>query len=351
MKIRHKALILILTIGLIVRFVLPYATKVYIESELNKQKNFHVSIEDVDYSFIRGAIQIENTSFKSTNEEDQFFANFSRLEVDLDYWKSLINWRIVSSGFLDQPNVKYIMDLKSRQKEDNRKKGVRLRLKLYQIRKLLAQIIPFQVESFEIYNGRITYKTPNEPIEFELSSVDFELKQLTNEESTNAVAKLSAVSTGQGKIDANLEFDPDARNLEFDLDAQLRNLKLKSLNPIFKKFASLDVAGGEISVFIEASAKDKKFEAYVKPLIKDLDILSDEDLKDENLFGLLWEGIAGLIGNILENHSEDQLGAKIKFEGNLDQPDADIWQAIESILTNAFVKALAPQLEWEIDFI
>lgn len=316
MRLCFKIFVLTLAVGTVVRLTLLYVTKSYLEAKLNEQKNFAISIEDVDYSLIRGAIQIEGVNFQSLRQEDRAFANFSRLEINLNYWKSLLNFRIVASCFLDQPTVSYLMDMKP-PKEKDKKSSISLELKLYQIRRIVSQVIPFKISSFKIYNGRAIYKVKDEPIEFEVSSLDFELNNLTNDESKNAVAKLSAVTTGEGKIDATLEFDPDSQDLEFDLDAQ----------------------------------QGKKFEAYVKPLIKDLDILSDEDLKDESVFGLLWEGIAGLMGNILENHSEDQLGAKIRFDGKLDQPDVDVWQAAESILTNAFVKALAPQLEWEIDFL
>lgn len=51
------------------------------------------------------------------------------------------------------------------------------------------------------------------------------------------------------------------------------------------------------------AAKDGKFVGYVKPLIKDLDVLGPDD-KNDNFFHKAWEGIVGTTGFIFQNQKK-----------------------------------------------
>ncbi len=57
----------------------------------------------------------------------------------------------------------------------------------------------------------------------------------------------------------------------------------------------------------------REFTGYVKPLIKDLDVLGKEDRKD-NLLRKLWEAIAGGAGKLFENKSKDQVATKFPLK-------------------------------------
>jgi len=96
------------------------------------------------------------------------------------------------------------------------------------------------------------------------------------------------------------------------------------------------------------AAKDRKFAGYVKPIIKDLDVLGKDDRKD-NLLQKLWEGIAGTAADVLTNHRKDQLATKVPFHGDLKEPDTNLWYAIGSVLRNAFIQALQPAIDSEIN--
>ena len=45
---------------------------------------------------------------------------------------------------------------------------------------------------------------------------------------------------------------------------------------------------------------------------------------------------------------EDQVGARVPFSGTIQDPDANIWQTIASVLRNAFVSAFTRSLEGSI---
>jgi len=77
-------------------------------------------------------------------------------------------------------------------------------------------------------------------------------------------------------------------------------------------------------------------------------VLGHEDRKD-NLFQKAWEGLVGVVGEVFQNQPKDQLATKIPFKGSLDDPKTNIWVALTSILQNAFIHAIQPSIDNEIN--
>src|SRR5690606_22414816 len=71
--------------------------------------------------------------------------------------------------------------------------------------------------------------------------------------------------------------------------------------------------------------------------------------RDDNLFRQVWESVAGTASDVLKNWSKDQLATKIPFEGKLDDPNTNIWVTIFEMLKNAFINALQPSIDNEIN--
>jgi hypothetical protein len=139
-----------------------------------------------------------------------------------------------------------------------------------------------------------------------------------------------------------------ADNPTFDMNLNIQNTNLIKLNDFFQAYAKVDVNKGIFGLYAEAAAKDGKFVGYVKPLINDLDVLGKEDRKD-NILRKLWEGMVGTAGQVLKNQEEDQVATKINFEGSVENPDTSLWNTIANILRNAFVRALQPAIDNQIN--
>ncbi|HMH33836.1 MAG TPA: hypothetical protein VK543_12440, partial [Puia sp.] len=130
----------------------------------------------------------------------------------------------------------------------------------------------------------------------------------------------------------------------FDAKAELVSLDITKLNNFLDAYAKLDVKKGTISIYTEAAAKDGRITGYTKPIIKDLQVVNWEKDKDKPL-KLAWEAVVGAVAWIFKNHSKDQLATKAEFEGNLKNPDVNVWSILQEILYNAFIQALYPALE------
>ncbi|HEY6172076.1 MAG TPA: hypothetical protein VIX80_07455, partial [Candidatus Kapabacteria bacterium] len=95
------------------------------------------------------------------------------------------------------------------------------------------------------------------------------------------------------------------------------------------------------------AAKNGKFAGYVKPLIKDLDVLGRED-KNNSFFHKIYEGIVGTVTDIFTNQPKEQFATKVPIRGNFEKTDVDIWFAIGEILRNAFLSALMPAIDKDV---
>jgi hypothetical protein len=96
------------------------------------------------------------------------------------------------------------------------------------------------------------------------------------------------------------------------------------------------------------AAKDGKFKGYVKPVIKDLKVLGPKD-KNDGLFHLMWESIVGGAGVRFKNQKENQIATKVPMEGTFKNPQTNTLEAIWEVLRNAFIQALVPRIDYEIN--
>jgi hypothetical protein len=142
--------------------------------------------------------------------------------------------------------------------------------------------------------------------------------------------------------------NPLASYPTFDLDMELNDTDLAQLNDFFNAYANVDVNKGKFGLYVEVAAKDGSFNGYVKPIIHELDILGKED-QDDNFFRKAWEGIVGSLGELFTNRSEEQVATKIPLQGRLDNPRTGTWVALVNILRNAFISALQPSIDNEIN--
>ena len=96
------------------------------------------------------------------------------------------------------------------------------------------------------------------------------------------------------------------------------------------------------------AAKDGKFKRYVKPIIKDLKVVGPEDRHDK-FFNKVYEQILGAAGVILKNQKKDQFTTKVDMKGSFKNVQINILDAIWDVVLNAFIQALLPSIDNEIN--
>lgn len=349
-RLTAKILIGILIAIVVIRLILPYVVLHFANRSLANMDGYYGHIKDIDLSIIRGAYKIDSIYINkvdgrpedsATSKQTPFFAS---KEVDLSVeWKALFKGSIVGELVFQRPYLLFTKD-KVEPKEIVRDSA--------DFRRILDKFMPLNINRCELLGGAIQYKDlsskPN--VDIALTNLNLVAQNLRNSYDSSAVLPASIHATAdvyEGKLRFDAKLNPLADAPTFDMSAELNNTNLVKLNDFFKAYAKVDVNKGRFGLYTEVAAKDEEFKGYVKPLIKDLDVLGMEDRKD-NLLQKLWEAVAGGAGKLFENKNKDQVATKVPFQGRLDDPKTNVWAAITNILQNAFIHAIQPSIDNEI---
>lgn len=330
----------------IVRLVLPFFVLVYANRTLATMNGYYGHIEDIDLAIIRGAYRIDSIYL---NKVDSLSGKqtpfFSSAHADLSIeWRALLHGSLVGEVVLERPRLLFTKDKVEPEElvEDSS-----------YFQTMLKKTMPFEINRFEVVNGTIRYKDEGSkpPVDIEMNNTYILAENLKNSYDSSSLlpAKIKAsASIYHGTLNFNMKLNPLANKSTFDMNAELKNTNLIELNDFFQAYARVDVNKGAFGLYVEAAAKEGRLAGYVKPLIQDLDIVGKEDRKD-NILQKLWEGLAGTVGQIFKNQDKDQVATKIPFEGKLENPNMSVWYAVLNVLRNAFVNALQPAIDNQIN--
>lgn len=337
--------ILVLMIG--IRIALPYAVLKYANNALSEMPGYRGEIEDIDLALLRGAYKIDSINIRkydsASGAETPFFA--SRM-IDLSVeWQSLLKGSVVGELVFHDPMLRFTAQ---KAEPDNIKKDSS------DWKQLLEDLMPLKINRFEVRNGRIQYvdEFSSPKVDVTMTNTNILATNLRNAyDSAESVLPAGITATSSvygGTLDFKMKLNPLADQPTFDLNAELSNTDLVKLNDFFQAYAKIDVNKGTFGAYSEVAAKDGKFTGYVKPILKGLDVVGKEDRKD-NVFRKLWEGFVGVTGQVVENIKEKQVATKIPFKGDVRDPKSNIWYTIAYVLQNAFVNALQPSIDHEIN--
>jgi hypothetical protein len=341
-----KIVLAVVLVLVVARLILPYVVLRYANKTLANMKGYYGHIEDIDIALIRGAYRMDSIYLNQvdtvTQKQTEFFAA-SAIDLSIE-WKALLHGSVVGELVFEDPMIRFTKD--KVEPKDVRNDST-------DFRKLLDDFMPLQVNRFEVNNGRIRYADPfsNPPVDIAMTNTNVLALNLRNsyDSATLLPATVTANATVyEGSLDFNMKINPLADDPTFDMNAEVKNTNLVKLNEFFQAYAKIDVNKGRFGLYTEVAAKDGKFNGYVKPLIQDLDVLGKED-RDDNIFRKMWEGLAGGVGEIFENQRKDQVATKIQFQGDMKNPRTNTWSAIINVLENAFIQAIQPSIDHEVN--
>jgi hypothetical protein len=220
-------------------------------------------------------------------------------------------------------------------------------------RKLLRSFMPLKVNRLMINHGNIHYIDDNSTpkVDIYMNETHLLAQNLSNVvDSSKLPSKIEANATSYGgNFTFNMRLNALADNPLFDMKAKLENADLTKFNNFLLAYANFDVDRGKFGMYMELAANDGKFIGYVKPFIKDLKVIGPKDRHD-SILHLMWEEIVAAVLVILKNHPHDQIATKIPIIGTFNKTtNIDKWGAVAILIRDAFIQALIPSLDNEID--
>ena len=347
MRRRDKVLVslgVVLAVLIIARAALPIWMEHFMNEQLAALEGYDGHVEDVDFALWRGGFGVDNLRIvRSTADHETPFFDVDRLDVTIE-WRSLMRGRLAAKGEAIRP----VLNLVQAKTKDQSQMGTETKWPTQ-----LANLYPFEINTFEVIDGRITFRAPGIQTEDALTAehVNALVSNLrnVNDADTEAFARFESKAQvlGEAAVSINGRLDPLAQQPTFDVDMTLEKVQLADLNPWLREFLKADAEAGTFQLYLELAAADGAFKGYAKPVMQDVDMYGTQEQNDP-LLRKIWEGIVEFAANVVENEEEDQVAARIPFTGTITNPQTSIWQTIASVLRNAFVSAFARSLEGSI---
>jgi len=345
-KKRYKILFGILALVIVIRIILPYVVLHYANKTLANMNGYFGRVDDIDLSLFRGAYIIYDIYLNKVDarskEESVFFKSKS---IDLSVeWKSIFDGAIVGELIFESPVLIFTKDKVELKDVSNDTSD---------FRKLLRDFMPLKVNRFEVIKGDIHYvdNTVKPKLDVALTQAHMLARNLSNvtDDKVTLPSTLAAKATVyEGSLTLDMKLNSLNKHPTFDLNAELKNTNLVLINDFFKAYGNFDVNKGNFGLYTEMAAKDGKIAGYVKPIIKDLDVVGPADRHD-SFINRIYEQVLDFAGVIFKNQRQDQLATKISFEGEFNDPKTNTLEIILEVFRNAFVQALLPSVDHEIN--
>jgi len=347
---RTRNIILISIIGLLIAFriALPYIVLNYVNKTLADIEEYYGHVEDIDIALIRGAYVIRDIELVKINKDSaatDTIPFFKSPTIDLSVeWKAIFKGSVVGEIKVDRPMLNFVA---GKHKDEDVKQDTA------DFREVIRELMPLTINRFEITRGEIhyidKYSTPR--VDISLKDIEAVATNLTNVNDSSKLlpAHLDVSANAyQGNLKMKADFNIFPKDPTFDMNATITNVHMVMLNDFFKAYGKFDLKEGSFGLYTEFAAKEGKFSGYVKPLIKDLDIVQ-LNKEEGSLPTILWESVVGTVAEVFQNQFKEQLATKIPISGKFEKPDTNLWNAIVYVLRNAFVHALQPSIDQSID--
>lgn len=339
----------IVAVLVIFRLFLPKIVLDVVNKQLAKMEEYTGHVEDIDIALIRGAYVIDGIEIVKRETEDREVSDsvpfFSCPRVDISVeWKALFHGKIVAELEADQPHLNFV---------NTKKKDPEAKQDTADFRELIRNLIPLSINRFQINQAEIHYidNMSKPKVDVLMEELNVLATGLTNEPEKGDTLPSSIKADGKtygGTFDLDVRLNALADNPTFDLNAEVKELDMVGLNNFMRAYGNFDVKKGEFNVYTEFAARGGRFGGYVKPLIKDLDIVQ-WNKEEGNALQVLWETIVAGAAGLFKNQKKDQIGSKIMIENTFEDPNIRVGPAIGLILRNAFIQALKPSIEQSIN--
>ena len=330
------------------RLLLPYIVLRYVNNKLAHLEEYYGHVDDIDIHLYRGAYEIKDIRIlkkveKGAKKDTIPFFESPSIDLSIE-WSAIFDGAIVGEIGVERPVLNFVKE---------KHKGEDVKADTADFAQLIDDLMPVTINRFDIHNGEVHYHDleAKPKLDIALKNINITATNLTNVTDSKDLlpAELKATAEGyEGKFFLNMKFDGLADDPTFDMNTELKGLNLVLLNDMLREYGNFDVKKGTFSLYGEFAAKKGGFGGYVKPFLKDLDVVQ-WNKQEGDFTQILWETVVGGTAELLQNQRKEQLATKIPINGTFDNAHVNKWHAISYVLRNAFLQALRPSLDNSIN--
>jgi uncharacterized protein DUF748 len=297
--------------------------------------NTLITLEAVPLDYFRPMLQRANMSIR-----DGFLSSHGRIE-----YARTIKVAHIEDVLIDRVWFDYIHA--APRATESAKKVTRAVQKASNEPRLLVRLDQFHVKNSNI---GVVNRVKSPPYRIFVSGANLAVTNLSNHfEQGPARATLTGRFMGSGAASARASYRPEKVGPDLDLDVKIEGTQMTALNDVWRAYAKLDVVGGVMSVYSQIRIKNGYVNGYVKPIFKDVNIYDPKQDAKKPFFKKLYEGVVEGLGDVFRNKKKDQVATVAQISGPVGNPNSSIWRILGKIIENAFVKAILPGFERELE--
>jgi hypothetical protein len=343
MKTGFKILLIVLTVLLVVYVLLPYIVRDYINRAIDEHEGYQGRVERVNLSLFRGGLALRDILLERTEEDEAIkYLEIERVGTYVD-WGPLFKGKIVADIRVQNPVI-HVTPVEPVEPDT------------VDLLDLVRELMPIKINRLVVENGRINFVDfQTDPhVNVYLHDLNMTATNLSNievEDELPSSLYLTGTSIGGGDlmIDMRADFLREIPNLE--LDFTFEEIDLTAFNEMTQAYAKFQFDTGALSLYSEVAIREGIINGYIRPVMEEVQILSDEPDEDKSLLQRIWEGALDIAASILESPPEEEhIATRVEIYGEVEDPETPVWTVIVNTLRNAFVEAFEKGLEGTIDF-
>lgn len=335
MKTFGKIFLGVVALLIILNFLLEPIVLKYVNKTLDDIEGYQGEVKDIDIALWRGAYRIDSLRLdKLDGEFPEPFFETRTIDISLE-WEALFDGAIVGEIMVDKPVLIFAVEPDGEEVQAGKENNW-----VHTIQNL----IPIQINRFEINDGTIFYKDYSTSPKVDLSLTEFNAlaTNLGNVVDTGKLLpshiNITSNTSGDGKLNADMNINVLKETPDFDFAMQLDSMQLTYLKDFTEAYANFTFQEGNLYLSSELAMQDGDYKGYVKPLINSVKVI-DLDDSQSTVWRKAWEVIVGGLLEVLENQPTDQFATKVPLSGNVNDSDIGIWATIGNIFKNAFIDA------------
>ena len=343
-KKRYMIPLVLLIILIIFRLALPTIVKNYVNKVLSDIPDYSGKVDAIDIGLLRGAYVIHGLKLNKVDADSEVpFINLPETDISIQ-WNALFKGGIVGEIILKNPELTYTAEDQSDEDQSTAESE--------DWTKALTDLVPININRFEIINGKLAFVelTAEPSINLDMSNLNLVATNLRNvvteERELPSTLNATAISVGNGtvKLDGRMNLVKDIPDM--DMAFSLEKADIRALNDFTNHYVSIDFAEGEFNLYSEMAIADGFLTGYVKPLLKDTQLIS----KTDGTLRKIWEGFVGFFKTVLKNQKTDTFATKIPIEGDLNGLGPELVPSVVNIFKNAWIEAFRGATDNEVDF-
>lgn len=316
---------------LVLRALLPMICLKVINAELGKRLGtYEGHITDFDLTLYRGAYQIQGLVIQKKGSADEPILKIAEIDLSLA-WRALLQKRIAADVTLKKPQV-HLVD--SQQKQ-NRQLATEEPKKNW--RSALKVLIPMTIESLKVSDGQVAFvnRDLRVPLPVMLDQIELQARDLRLQKTEEkSPLRFSARLQRKAKILVTGRVALLAEKRLMDIDFELLQFPMNSINQVLRAYIPLDITQGILSIYGEAVSDQKEMVGYAKVFFKNGDIIAPKQ-KYFNFRHFAFEMISAFGNWLLQNQKDKSVETVIPFHYKNGKWDINASQTFWSTVKNS----------------